>query len=155
MGAGGRLCFQRFRIALWPGRLKGHFRRHCGRLHFLDYLLAFTVLGLAGILRHKIQNDPLAFTLGCLIAMLARYIASILSGWLLWAQFMEVSYMQELVAAFFPTLGSLTGNQLAVIYSICYNGSYMIPEILITCVAAFLLMQFAGKQILSLGNGEK
>ena len=63
--------------------------------------------------------------------------------------------MRELVAAFFPTLGSLTGNQLAVIYSTCYNGSYMIPEILITCVAAFLLMQFAGKQILSLGNGGK
>lgn len=118
---------------------------------FLDYLLAFTALGLAGIFRGKIKNEPAAFTLGCLAAMLARYIFSILSGWLLWAQFMEVSYMQELVATFFPGLGSLTGSQLGIIYSTCYNGTYMLPEIAITCIAAFLLMQFAGKQILGLG----
>lgn len=122
---------------------------------FLDYLLAFTVLGLAGIFRGKIKNDPAAFTLGCLVAMLLRYVSSILSGWLLWAQFMEVSYMQELVAAFFPGMRSLSGNNLAIIYSTCYNGSYMIPEILVTCVAAFLLMQFAGKQILAMGGQNK
>ena len=154
-GLGAGFVFSVLELLFGLDALKGISGSTVAGSIFLDYLLAFTVLGLAGILRHKIQNDPLAFTLGCLIAMLARYIASILSGWLLWAQFMEVSYMQELVAAFFPGLSSLTGNQLAIIYSTCYNGTYMLPEILITCVAAFLLMQFAGRQILSLGNGEK
>ncbi len=118
---------------------------------FLDYLLAFTVLGLAGLFRGRLRNTPLAFTLGCLAAMALRYVCSILSGWLLWAQFMEVSYMRELVAAFFPGLGGLSGNSLAMVYSTVYNGTYMVPEILITCAAAFLLMQFAGKQILGPG----
>ncbi len=115
---------------------------------FLDYLLAFTVLGLAGVFRGKLKNDPAAFTLGCFLAMLLRYVSSILSGWLLWAQFMEVNYMQGLVQAFFPGLSSLTGNELALIYSTCYNGSYMVPEIVVTCIAAFLLMRLAGKHIL-------
>ncbi len=39
---------------------------------FLDYLLAFTVLGLAGMFRGKIKNHPAAFTLGCLVAGLLR-----------------------------------------------------------------------------------
>ena len=29
-----------------------------------------------------------------------------------------------------------------------YNGVYMIPEIILTCVVGFLLVQFAGKQVL-------
>lgn len=114
----------------------------------LDYLLAFTMLGLAGLLRGKLKSHPIAFTLGCLTAGLLRYVCSVLSGWLLWAQFMEVNYMQELVAQFFPSLKAWTGSQLAIIYSACYNGTYMFPEILITCFAAFLIMQFAGKYIL-------
>lgn len=114
---------------------------------FLDYLLAFTVLGLAGIFRDKIKNDPLAFTLGCLIAGLLRYACSFLSGWILWGEYADVNFS--------PMLAGMSGNTLACFYSLLYNGSYMIPEILITCVAAFLLMQFAGKQILSFGSKEK
>ena len=32
--------------------------------------------------------------------------------------------------------------------SLVYNGVYMIPEIILTCVVGFLLVQFAGKQVL-------
>lgn len=150
-GLGAGFVFSVLELLFGLDALKGISGATVAGSIFLDYLLAFTVLGLAGIFRGKIKNDPAAFTVGCLIAMLLRYISSILSGWLLWAQFMEVSYMQEMVSAFFPGLSTLTGNQLAIIYSICYNGAYMIPEILITCVAAFLVMQFAGKQILGMG----
>ncbi len=114
---------------------------------FLDYLLAFTVLGLAGIFRGKIKNDPAAFTLGCLVAGLLRYLCSFLSGWILWSEFADVNFS--------PMLAGMSGNTLACFYSLLYNGSYMIPEILITCVVAFLLMQFAGKQILGAGAQEK
>lgn len=115
---------------------------------FLDYILAFTVLGLAGMFRGKIKNDAAAFTLGSFISMMLRYFCSFLSGWVLWASFNETADMQGFIATFFPALGNLSGTALAVVYSLVYNGSYMIPEIILTCVVGFLLVQFAGKQIL-------
>nr|WP_290461484.1 energy-coupled thiamine transporter ThiT [Acutalibacter muris] len=107
---------------------------------FLDYLLAFTVLGLAGIFRGKIKNHPAAFTLGCLVAGLLRYVCSFLSGWILWGEFADVNFS--------PVLAGMSGQQLACFYSLVYNGSYMIPEILVTCVAAFVVLQFLGRFIL-------
>ena len=115
---------------------------------FLDYILAFTVLGLAGMFRGKIKNDAVAFTLGSFVSMMLRYFCSFLSGWVLWASFNEPADMQGFIATFFPALGNLSGTALAVVYSLVYNGSYMIPEIILTCVVGFLLVQFAGKQIL-------
>ena len=115
---------------------------------FLDYILAFTVLGLAGMFRGKIKNDAAAFNLGSFVSMMLRYFCSFLSGWVLWASFNETADMQGFIATFFPALGNLSGTALAVVYSLVYNGSYMIPEIILTCVVGFLLVQFAGKQIL-------
>ena len=115
---------------------------------FLDYILAFTVLGLAGMFRGKIKNDAAAFTLGSFVSMMLRYFCSFLSGWVLWASFNETADMQGFIATVFPALGNLSGTALAVVYSLVYNGSYMIPEIILTCVVGFLLVQFAGKQIL-------
>ena len=115
---------------------------------FLDYILAFTVLGLAGMFRGKIKNDAAAFTLGSFVSMMLRYFCSFLSGWVLWTSFNETADMQGFIATFFPALGNLSGTALAVVYSLVYNGSYMIPEIILTCVVGFLLVQFAGKQIL-------
>ena len=115
---------------------------------FLDYILAFTVLGLAGMFRGKIKNDAAAFTLGSFVSMMLRYLCSFLSGWVLWASFNETADMQGFIATFFPALGNLSGTALAVVYSLVYNGSYMIPEIILTCVVGFLLVQFAGKQVL-------
>ncbi len=106
----------------------------------LDYLLAFTVLGLAGMFRNKIKNAPAAFTLGCLVAGLLRYLCSFLSGWILWSEYADVN--------FFPALlGGMSGNTLAFFYSLTYNGGYMLPEIVITCIVAFLVMQFTGKKL--------
>lgn len=119
----------------------------------LDYLFAFTVLGLAGMFRGKIRNNAAAFTLGCLVTGLLRYVCSFLSGWLLWAQFMTVTDMQDFIANFVPGLAGASGTGLAIFYSLVYNGSYMIPEIVLTCVVGFLLMQFAGKQILEKDPG--
>lgn len=111
---------------------------------FLDYLLAFTVLGLAGIFRNKIKNNAVSFTLGALVCGLLRYISSFLSGWILWGEYAD--------ANFSPMLAGMSGNTLACFYSLVYNGSYMIPEIIVTCVVAFLVMQFAGKQLLKLAE---
>lgn len=114
----------------------------------LDYLLAFTVLGLAGMFRGKIKHNAAAMTLGALVCGLLRYLCSFLSGWLLWASFSETADMQAFIADFIPPLSNLTGTTLSVVYSLVYNGVYMIPEIIVTCIVAFLAMQFAGKYIL-------
>lgn len=120
---------------------------------FLDYILAFTVLGLGGMFRGKIKNDAAAFTLGSFIAMMLRYFCSFLSGWILWADVVnDAPYMQEVIGTYIPALANVTGTTLAVIYSLVYNGVYMIPEIILTCVVGFLLMQFAGKQVLKEGR---
>ena len=115
---------------------------------FLDYILAFTVLGLGGMFRGKIKNDAAAFTLGSFVSMMLRYICSFLSGWVLWAGMNETADMQGFIAQFIPALANVTGTTLAVVYSLVYNGVYMIPEIILTCVVGFLLVQFAGKQVL-------
>lgn len=107
---------------------------------FLDYLLAFTVLGLAGIFRNKIKNNPAAFTLGCFVAGMLRYVCSFLSGWILWGEYADVNFS--------PILAGMSGQQLACFYSLVYNGSYMIPEIIVTCIVGFLVMQFLGRFIL-------
>lgn len=107
---------------------------------FLDYLLAFTVLGLAGIFRNRIKNDPVAFTLGCFVAGMLRYVCSFLSGWILWGEYADVNFS--------PILAGMSGQQLACFYSLVYNGSYMVPEIIVTCIVGFLVMQFLGRFIL-------
>ena len=116
---------------------------------FLDYILAFTVLGLGGMFRGRIKNDAVAFTLGSFVAMMLRYFCSFLSGWILWADVVnDAPYMQEVIGTYIPALANVTGTTLAIIYSLVYNGVYMIPEIVLTCVVGFLLVQFAGNQVL-------
>ena len=107
---------------------------------FLDYLLAFTVLGLAGMFRGKIKNDTVAFTLGCFVSGMLRYVCSFLSGWILWGEYADVNFS--------PMLAGMSGQQLACCYSLVYNGSYMIPEILLTCVVASVVMKLVGWLIL-------
>lgn len=106
---------------------------------FFDYLLAFTVLGFAGIFRKKIKNEGAAVMLGCLVGGMLRYLCSFLSGWIIWGEYAD--------ANFSPMLAGLDGQTLACLYSLLYNGSYMIPEIIITCVVSFFLVRFAGNQL--------
>lgn len=105
----------------------------------LDYILAFTMLGLAGIFRKKIKNEGLSVVLGCLVAGLLRYLCSFLSGWILWGAYAD--------ANFSPMLAGMSGNTLACFYSLLYNGSYMLPEIIITCVVAFVILKLAGRDL--------
>ena len=78
----------------------------------LDYILAFTVLGLGGMFRGHIKNDAVAFTLGSFVAMMLRYFCSFLSGWLLWSALNEATYMQEVIATYIPGLANVSGTCL-------------------------------------------
>ena len=139
-GLGAGFTFSVLQLLFGLDALKGVSAATVAGSIALDYLLAVTVLGFAGLLRGRLKSHAAAFTLGCFIAGMLRYLCSFLSGWILWSEYAD--------ANFSPVLAGLSGQTLACLYSLVYNGSYMLPDIFLNCAVGFLLMQFAGKFIL-------
>ena len=111
----------------------------------LDYLLAFSVLALGGCLRNRVKNPGAALMGGSIIALACRYLCHILSGYILFAGYAEWYFTQE----GFPGWGaglveSLSPAALGWVYSIVYNGMYMIPEMVLTAAAALLIARIPG-----------
>ncbi len=86
----------------------------------LDYLLAFTVLGLGGIFRRAVPSQSTALVLGALVTGLMRYTLHVVAGCTVWA-------------------GLSIPDGAALIYSLAYNATYMLPEILVTMLGAWYL----------------
>ena len=84
----------------------------------LDYIVAFTVMGLGGVFRRVIKDQGSAMAVGALLACVLRYICHVVSGCTVWA------------GVSIPTSDGL-------IYSMGYNATYMIPEALMTIVGAY------------------
>ena len=106
----------------------------------MDYILAYTLLGLGGCFRRKIRKRGLSLMCGALVAMAGRYLAHIFSGYILFSGWAEWFFTQE----GFPGWGlslveTLSPAALGWIYSIVYNGMYMIPEMILTAAAALLI----------------
>lgn len=78
----------------------------------LDYPIAFGMMGLAGLFS-KMDNENLGLTVGVVLASVGRFVAAVLSGVIFFAEY--------------------AGDQNPWVYSIVYNGSYMLPECII-CV---------------------
>ena len=109
----------------------------------LDYLLAFSVLGCAGLLRKPLQEKPtLGFALGAGIAGCLRFLVHFTSGAILYGQWAEWYFTQE---GFYSwgakILQNFSGAGLAMIYSAVYNAMYMVPETILSVIAAVVLMQ--------------
>ena len=106
----------------------------------LDYVVAFTVLGLGGLFRNKLQNPGVALMTGSLVALGARYVTHIASGYILFAGYAEWFFTQEGFPAWGASLvESLSPELLGFVYSVVYNGMYMIPEMILTAVVSLLL----------------
>ncbi len=88
----------------------------------LDYILAFTALGVAGIARKKGLSGWL---LGTVLAMMLRYLFHFLSGVILWKSTGKI------------WSGFSTENYY--LYSLVYNGTFMLPEIVFTTIGSFIL----------------
>ena len=84
---------------------------------FLDYLLAFGILGLMGLWKQK--KSAIQITIGVALVAIVRLGVHILSGVIFWSEGME--------------LGA------AVAFSTSYNASYMIPEAIIALIIMLLL----------------
>lgn len=106
----------------------------------LDYVLAFTVLGLGGIFRDKLENKGAALACGSLVALGARYLCHIGSGYVLFRGYAEWYFTQE----GFPAWGaklveSMSPELLGIVYSVVYNGMFMIPEMVFTTIVALII----------------
>ena len=110
----------------------------------MDYILAYSVLGLGGCFRNRLSRGP-ALLWGSIVALSSRYLAHIFSGYILFAGWAEWFFTQE----GFPAWGAqlvqtMAPNTLGWLYSIVYNGLYMIPEMIITAMAALLMAKIPG-----------
>ena len=86
----------------------------------LDYVLAFGVLGLAGFIYKILGKKALAMPISAFVVTSLRYVCHILSGILIWGVYAEE-------------------GQSVLAYSLIYNGTYMVPEIIISTVTVALL----------------
>ena len=108
----------------------------------LDYVIAYTVLGLGGVFRNNVKNPAVSLGLGALLSCILRYFCSFLSGALLWNEYATdtLSSMAEkglTIAG--QILENFSGTALSVLYSLLYNGLYMIPEIILTVAVCVIL----------------
>ena len=111
----------------------------------LDYLVAFTVLGLGGMFRDRFEKPGTALLAGSAVALFARYLAHIASGYILFAGWAEWFFTQEGFPAWGAALvESLSPEALGLTYSVVYNGFYMIPELVLTMFASVLLARIPG-----------
>ena len=86
----------------------------------LDYVLAFGVIGTAGMFYRLLGKKVWAIPFSCAVVTTLRFACHFISGILIWG-----AYAGE--------------GQSVYIYSLIYNGTYMLPEIVITIVSAALL----------------
>ncbi len=106
----------------------------------LDYVAAYTVLGLGGMFRNKIANPGLSLLCGSLVALGARYAVHTVSGYILFSAWAEHFFTQDGFPAWGAALvESLSPELLGLVYSVVYNGLYMVPEMLFTAIAALLI----------------
>ena len=89
----------------------------------LDYLLAFTPLGLAGLFKGKAWGIFPGTVLGCA----ARFVIHYISG---------VTIYRIIEPTAVPGFGTFDNAQL---YSLVYNGSYMLPNTLLALLLAGVL----------------
>lgn len=89
----------------------------------LDYLLAFAPLGLAGLFRGKAWGIFPGTVVGCL----GRYLVHHISG---------ITIYRIIEPTAVPGLGTYDNPHL---YSLVYNGSYMIPNMVLALLIAAVL----------------
>ena len=106
----------------------------------LDYLVAFTVLGIGGCFRNRIKNPGVSLMCGSIVALSARFAAHVLSGFILFSGWAEWFFTQEGFPAWGASLvASLSPTMLGFVYGLVYNAMYMVPEIILTAIVALLL----------------
>lgn len=105
----------------------------------LDYVLCWTLVGFAGVFSKKIKNSKTKNEImiwggtGALLAGFLKFLSNFLSGLFMWPSFDQADPMAI--------------NATKVIFSISYNGSYMLPTTILCIVVACLLLIYQPKAL--------
>jgi len=83
-----------------------------------DFLITFTILGLSGLFRKAIKNQPIALGVGTSIAFALRFINHFLVGMVVYAPL----FNEEAISN--------------AMFSFLYNITYLAPELLVTLIGA-------------------
>ena len=94
-----------------------------------DFLVAYMVLGLAGLFRGK-------FVPATLVACVARFLVHYVVGATVWAEYMPETFFSMTMTT-------------PWIYSALYNGAYMLPDTVMVLIAGLLLMKTPAKKFLT------
>lgn len=84
----------------------------------LDYIIAYAVIGLAGIFRKTIKNQTAAIICGTIFVCILRYACHVISGATVW-------------------VGLSIPDTAALIYSFGYNATYMVPETIVLIIVGY------------------
>ena len=100
----------------------------------LDYVVAYTVLGLSGVFNKvfRDQSKPTAVVVGVIVTFTLRFLCHLVSGAWIWDVWMPEEFM-----------GMPMTNPW--IYSALYNGWYMLGEMILSVIVVLLLYKPLGK----------
>lgn len=89
----------------------------------LDYVFAFALVGLAGFFRRDLKG----MIFGSVVGVSGRFLSSLISGAVIFSEYAPA-------------------GQNPWIYSLVYQATYMIPELLI-CIAVLMFLYFKARRI--------
>lgn len=84
-----------------------------------DYIVPYTVLGFAGMFRKK--SGDAGILIGTALTIIIRFLCHYITGVVIWGQWAE--------------------GMSPYLYSLIYNGQYMLPECIFTCIGAGVLIK--------------
>lgn len=95
---------------------------------FLDYILAYTLIGFSSLGEKVFKNPRAALAAGIAVTFFGRFVCHFITGVWIW----DALWPNEFGMA-------------SVVYSLVYNGWYMAGELVLTEIAAMLLYKPLGK----------
>ena len=99
---------------------------------FLDYVIAYTVIGLSGVFDLKLGKTRQSVAVGIAVTFVLRFCCHLLTGVWIWGEWMPETFMNMTMTS--PWL-----------YSFLYNGWYMLAELVLTEIVAVILYQPLGR----------
>ena len=99
---------------------------------FLDYIIAYTVIGLSGVFDVFMGKKRAAVAVGIAVTFVLRFLCHLITGAWIWGEWMPEEFMgMTMTSPWF--------------YSFLYNGWYMLAELVLTEIVAMLIYKPLGK----------
>lgn len=93
----------------------------------LDYVFAYTSIGLGGAFR---EHGTAGYVAGTVLAVFVRFLIHVISGVVIWHSTGDL----------WSAVSKYTQDN-EILYSVLYNGAYMLPEMVFTTIGAVVLFK--------------